>query len=198
MKNPKAISGQESKIPKFARDAREFAENVLAIGMPMDSAINAFLDSFPEYGDLPDCGLTELEIRGILRRRFYGMRLDRQRASYYQIKETQATLKKLLDCVPVASPFVRLIELEMLRQRPDLKDGERVRVLAAAAKEVAALVPREQKSPFTGTSLPDLVPKSKSGKNEKESSEGTQEEEDAFGGAMFKDAHKDKETPQKR
>ena len=174
------------KLPNLSDEEQDFAVTILSVGMPYENAVQAFLDTFPAYLEYE--AVTEPEVRGILGGRFREMRRSTRRVAYHKIKETENTLKKLLDCIPVASPLIRLIELEQLRQDPGLKCGERVRVLSAAASEVERLTPRERKSPFgMPNPIPDLTPKTP-----------TTEEPptDPFGGAMMKNAHTGQETPE--
>ena len=176
------------QIPRLSGEAVEFAETILAIGMPYGYAVQAFLDSFPAYAEHET--LTEDEVIGILKERFKRMRRDTRRLSYQNIKETEASLKKLLDCIPIASPLVRLIELEQLRQDPGLKCEQRIKVLGAASKETERLMPRERTSPFSG--LPDLIPKQTSAETE---SNPESPKKDTFGGAMMRHVNTGQETP---
>ena len=170
------------EIPRLQGEALDFAETILSIGMPYDYAVRAFLDSFPMYAENEE--LTEAEIFQILRKRFKEMRCSTRRSSYHKIKDNEATLKQFLDVIPIASPFLRLIELEKMRQDDGLKCEQRLKVLSAAAKEVQILMPRERTSPFQGVSmLPDL-PMPKDG-----------DPPDPFGGAMMKNATIRKKTP---
>ena len=169
------------EIPRLTGDALEFAETILSIGMPYDYAVQAFLDSFPAYAEHDE--LTEKEIYEALDKRFRRMRGDTRRASYHKIKGNEATLKQFLDVIPIASPFLRLIELEKMRQDAGLKCEQRLKVLSAAAKEVERLLPRERTSPFRGFStLPDL-PMLKDG-----------DPPDPFGGAMMGNVNKRQEN----
>lgn len=176
------------QIPRLSGEALEFAETILAIGMPYAYAVRAFLDSFPSFAEHET--LTEDEIFETLRKRFKEMRCSTRRLSYQKIKETEASLKKLLDCIPIASPLVRLIELEQMRQDPGLKCEQRLKVLGAASKETERLQPRERTSPFSG--LPDLIPKQTSAETE---SNPESPKKDTFGGAMMENANTRQETP---
>ena len=178
------------ELPRLEGEALKWVETVLSIGMPYKNAVWAFLDSFPEYGEHET--LTEDEIFKILSNRFKRMRRDTRRVSYQNIKETQNSLKKLLDCLPVASPLIRLIELEKLRQDPGLKCEQLLKVLGAAAREVELLMPRERTSPFSG--LPDLIVTQTQPETNKDASETPQK--DAFGGAMMNHANTGQETPE--
>lgn len=163
------------EIPRLQGEALQFVQTILAIGMPYDYAVKAFLDSFPAYAEHET--LTDAEIHQILRKRFKHMRGNTQRSSYHKIKETETSLKQLLDCIPVASPLIRLIELEKKRQDSDLECGDLIKVLNAAAKEVERLMPRERTSPFAagyGMGLPDLTP-----------TDGKESPPDPFGGAIM-------------
>lgn len=155
-------------LPKLSQEELEFAENLIALQMPYTAAIQSFLDSFPGILDTYELSeelteeeidaLTEEEIeneiRRILRTRFRGYRKEKRRVSYYRIKETQATIKGLLDCIPVASPYIRLLELEQKRQDKTLKPEQLIKVLGEATRQVEVLIPRETRSPFQG--LPGL------------------------------------------
>ncbi len=179
------------KIPHIKGDALEFAETILSIGMPYEYAVQAFLDSFPEYAEHET--LTEEEVHEIIGKRFRGMRRQTKRASYHRIKEFEASLKKLLDCIPVASPILRLIELEKLRQDGGLKCEQMIKVLAAAAKEQDRLMPRERTAPFSG--LPDLIPKTTPTPTSESETNG-KSPSDPFGGAMINHANPGQETPE--
>lgn len=177
-------------LPELSIEERQFAENQLALGMPYETAIQSFLESFPsilenyeiseELTEEEIKALTEeeieTEIRRILRMEFSEIRKNTPRISYHQIKAKQETIKSFLDCIPIASPFLRLIELEIMRQDKTLKPEQLIKALAAAAREVDRLIPREKVSPFRtlGMELPDLMPK-----------EG-EKITDPFGGAMFR------------
>ncbi len=176
----------ELEIPRLTGEALEFAETILSIGMPYGYAVQAFLESFPAYAEHDD--LTEDEISNILLARFKRMRRDTRRLSYQKIKETEASLKKLLDCIPVASPLIRLIELEELRQDLGLNCEQRIKVLGAAAKETDRLMPRERTSPFSG--LPDLIP-TQTSESETQPEKPTK---DIFGGAIMNHANTGQET----
>ncbi len=184
----------QSSIQQIKGDALEFAETILAIGMPYQYAVQAFLDSHPEYAEHET--LTEEEIYKIIFNRFRDMRCRTKRASYHRIKENEASLKKLLDCIPVASPIIRLIELEKMRQDPGLKCEQLLKVLGAAAREQEILMPRERKSPFSpsGMGLPDLIPTQES-TSESESNKGAPPS-DPFGGAMMENVNSGQETPE--
>ena len=175
------------KLPRLKGEALDFAETILSIGMPYKYAVRAFLDSFPAYAEHED--LTEAEIFEILKNRFKEMRCQTRRLSYQNIKETEASLKKLLDCIPVASPLVRLMELEKMRQNPDAINMDLIKVLGAAAQESQRLMPRERTSPFSG--LPDLIPTHTSGS---ETPQKAGAASDPFGGAMINHAHTGQET----
>lgn len=179
-------------LPKLSQEELQFAENLIALGMPYTPAIQSFLESFPdvlENYQLPD-ELTEEEreqlteeeietqIRGILRTRFRGYRKDKRRAPYHRIKATKETIKGLLDCIPVANPFQRIKALEIMRQDKSLKPEQLLKVFAAARREVEILLPPEKPSPFRGMGmeLPDLS------QNKDENGNG---KPDPFGGAMM-------------
>ncbi|MXZ00199.1 hypothetical protein F4Y93_05950 [Candidatus Poribacteria bacterium] len=189
------------EVPRLSGDALFFAETLLSIGMPYDYAVRSFLDSFPSY--LAHESLTEAEIFEILKKRFQAMRTKTRRASYHRIKETESSLKHLLDCIPVASPLTRLVELEQMRQDlredPELVCDQRLKVLSAASREMERLLPRERSSPFSG--LPDLTPgrSASESKGEETASASKGEEKgppgDPFGGAIVNHAHKGQETP---
>lgn len=179
------------EVPRLAGEPLKFAENILAIGMPYDHAVRSFLDSFPEF--LAIEGVSEAEVFEQLGNRFRRMRRDTRRVSYHKIKETQATLKEFLDCIPIASPLQRLLELEILRQDTTLKCQERLKVLGAAAREVEQLVPRERTSPFLGL-LPDLIPTQTANETREVSPEP--QRPDPFGGAMMKNVDTGQETPE--
>ena len=173
-------------IPRLKGEALEWVETALSIGMPYDYAVRAFLESFPSYAEHET--LTEDEIFDDLKERFKEARTKTRRASYHRIKEKEASLKTFLDCIPVASPFTRLIELEKMRQDSSLKPEQLLKVLGAAAREVDILIPRETRSPFRppGTvGLPDLW-----------GAGSEKKPPDPFGGAMFqgKNANTGQET----
>ena len=180
------------KVPKFEGEVLEFAETILSIGMPYKYAVQAFVESFPAF--LENDELSEEEVYEILDNRFRRMRKDTRRLSYQKIKETEASLKKLMDCIPVASPLMRLIELEQLRQDPGLKPGDRIKILAAAAKEEERLTPRERTSPFS--SLPNLpgLPTSKSTTSENSENKESPPR-DPFGGAIMNNVDTGQEKP---
>ena len=177
------------EVPRLQGDALQWAETILAIGMPYTTAVRAFLESFPSYAEHET--LSEDEVFNQLLDRFRRMRRDTRRVSYQKIKETQESLKTLLDCIPVASPLIRLIELEQLRQDAGLKCEQRLKVLGAALRETEVLMPRERTSPFGG--LPDLIPKNTTPKTEVET---TPKQGDGFGGAIMNNANTGQETPQ--
>ncbi|MCG9132734.1 hypothetical protein J5I95_13735 [Candidatus Poribacteria bacterium] len=178
------------EMPRLEGEALEFAEKILSIGMPYRYAVQAFLDSFPSYAEHET--LTESEIFEILKSRFQRMRRDTRRASYHKIKENEASLKDLLDCTPVASPLMRLIELEMMRQDRTLTCEQRLKVLGAAAREVERLMPRERTSPFSG--LPDLIPTKSTTPSETETN--GKPPPDPFGGAMMQNVIPRQKTPE--
>ncbi|MCY3739973.1 MAG: hypothetical protein OXH00_03025 [Candidatus Poribacteria bacterium] len=185
------MPAEKLDVPRLSGEALKFAQNIVAIRMPYRQAVQAFLDSFPEYLQTGiENGLNEKEVFACLVERFQRMIHSTQRVSYRKIKETQSTLKDLLDCIPIASPFTRLVELEKMRQDPDSINPNFLKVLGAAAREVEHLMPRERTSPFSG--LPDLIPKQTSSETEKTSSETPKH--DAFGGAMMNHANTGKET----
>lgn len=176
-------------VPRLEGEALKWVEMVLSIGMPHKYAVRAFLDSFPSYSKHER--LSEDEISEILLKRFYRMRGDTRRLSYQRIKETEASLKDILDCIPIASPLVRLIELEKKRQDPNLACEQLLKVLGAALRETEILMPRERKSPFGG--IPDLIPKTTPESNKETPTGG---DPDPFGGAIMNHANTGQETTQ--
>ena len=161
------------EVPRLKGEALKFVQTLLALGMPYQNAVAAFLTSFPAYAE--NNYLTEAEVAEILRKRFKHMRGNSQRASYHAIKKNKENLKAFLDVIPIASPLIRLIELEQMRQDPGLKCEQRLKVLMAAAKEQERLMPRDRVSPFSPLpNLPDLT---------KQQQKGTPS--DPFGGAMM-------------
>ena len=195
-KNPSGPRGP-LKVPKFEGEVLEFAETILSIGMPYKAAVQAFVEAFPAI--LESDELSEAEIYEIVENRLRRMRKDTRRLSYQKIKETEASLKKLLDCIPVASPLIRLIELEQMRQDPSLKPGDRIKVLAAAVREEERLTPRERTSPFSG--LPNLpgLPTASETSETSENTENAENKEsppsDPFGGAMMSNVNTGQKKP---
>lgn len=181
------------EIPRLDSEAQEFAETLLALGMPYEFAVQSFLDCFPSY--LEDSDLTEAEVYEILGNRFKDMRRRTKRLSYHRIKETEASLKKMLDCIPVASPLMRLIELEQMRQDGALKPEQRIKVLAAAAKENERLMPRERTSPFS--SLPNLpgLPTASESTTPENAENKESPPRDPFGGAIMNNVNTGQEKP---
>lgn len=201
-------------IPRLSGDALAWVETILSIGMPYDYAVRAFLDSFPEYAEHET--LSEAEIFEDLRARFKEARTKTRRASYHRIKEKEASLKTFLDCIPVASPLVQLIELEKMRQDPSSINEKLLKVISLAGRVTESLMPRETRSPFRppGTvGLPDLPIQGSSETSETGGSDETQANQqhpentskrspfDPFGGAMMKEgtdvnSHTGQETSQ--
>lgn len=178
----------ELKIPRLEGEALEWVETALSIGMPYANTVRAFMDSFPEYLEPKDDDaerLSDDEAFAILKERFSRMRRDTRRVSYHNVKAKKETLKKFLDCIPVASPLIRLVELEKMRQDPSLKHGDVIKMLAAARQEADYLMPRETtKTPFSGVGLPDLpIAKVES---DTEPDTETRKVADPFGGAITK------------
>ena len=202
------------KVPRLKGKALAFAQTVLAIRIPYPQAVRAFLDSFPEY--LENDELDAEEVAAHLEERFQRMLHNTQRVSYHKIKETEASLNKLLDCIPIASPLVQLIELEKMRQDPSLINEKLLKVISLAGKVTERLLPRERVSPFRppGTvGLPDLPIAGGSETSEAGDSDETQSDQqhskntskrspfDPFGGAMMKEGtdvnrHTGQETSQ--
>jgi len=194
------MSSQPLEVPRLKGEALKFAQNVVAIRMPYPQAVRAFLESFPEY--LENDKLSEEEIVETLKERFQRMRHDHSRVSYHKIKETEATLKDLLDCIPISSPLKRLMALDKRHQdlcdKIDVDDEKQklgveeelkvmateIKVLSAAATEVERLMPRERRSPFTG--LPDLIPTQTSEPSQTPDETDKSEEYDLMSGAMKK------------
>lgn len=169
-----------SEFPNLKDDEQEFATALLSVNMPYENVVQAFLDAFPDFLEYVNENLTEKELKKQLGNRFREMRRNKRRVAYHKIKETKDVLKTLLDCLPVASPLMRLIRLEQRRQEPNLTLVEEIKIFNTAAKEVDRLIPPERSSPLG--SLPNLMP------NLEPVPEG--EAPDPFGGAMMKNIEK--------
>lgn len=180
------------KIRRLTDDEQEWAETALAIGMSYGTAVNAFLETFPVFAEeaAEVENLTEDDVFDILKQRFRRIRCDTRRVSYHNVKIKQETLGKFLDCIPVASPILRLVALEEMRQDPGLNQSQQLKVLAAARQEQQALMPRETSgSPFNPNSLPDLpTPRRETPAETAENTEASQSP-DPFGGAITKNVN---------
>lgn len=157
-------------LPKLSQEELEFAENLIALQMPYQNAVESFLENFPGTFDHYEFSeeLTqeeintfteediETEIRRILRQRFRGYRKDKRRLSYHRIKATKETIKSLLDCISIASPFSRLIKLEIMCQDKSLKPEQLIKAIQEATRQVEILIPQQKVSPFPFPGMPGM------------------------------------------
>lgn len=133
---------RELGVPRLTGEALEWVETALALNWSHASVAQAFVETFPDY--IAAATLSEEEVLKILSTRFKKMRCDTQRHSYSRIQANQAKLNDLLDDVPIASPLLRLVALEQMRQNPNLNVNQRIKLLNAARKEVESLNPRQR------------------------------------------------------
>jgi len=175
------------KVPRLSEEAQKWAETCIATGLPYTNIVQAFLETFPYY--LENATVTEKEVRDILHKKFVRMRGEKRRVSYFRIKQKREELKEILDCYPVASPLVRLEELEVMRQDKTLTVDQRSKVLSGAHREQKMVLPPESRSPFEipGVPVPDLtVEDSEETSEEATHEKGSEKQRYEFGGAMSK------------
>ena len=149
------------KIPRLKKEdgALEWVQTALSLGLPMDHVVQCFMEFFPDYRS-PMKFETQKEEEAaekstfkVLRQRFRDMLKDTRRISYYKVKENKETIRKFLDVIPIASPIVRLIELEMMRLDTSLKPDMRIKLITAADRLTNAML-----FDGNGNSPIDLIP----------------------------------------
>ena len=119
----------------------------------------------------------------VLRQRFRDMLKDTRRISYYKVKENKETIRKFLDVIPIASPIVRLIELEIMRLDTSLKPDQRIKVITAADRLTnAMLFDGSGNAPFD---LMPTLPKVEPAEPNKDSDEKKR----SLGGALMRNAN---------
>lgn len=127
-------------VPSLKGEALEWVRIALSLGRDLDKVVRSFIDYFPEYRDPTAYETEEEQIQAEeavfknLRTRFRRLLTETRRASYFKIKENKETIRKFLDTIPIASPLVRLIELEDMRTDTTLKPDQRIKAILAADK----------------------------------------------------------------
>ena len=187
------------KLPslKKNRDMLDWVLHAIALNMPIRIAAKAFVDAFPNFDSTNS--YTELELIEILKKRFYHLKYDARRPAYSEIKDKKAYLQKFLDCIPVTSPLVRLVDLEILRQdcmaswdTDPIKYGHLItKIQSHALKEMNALMPSDKRTglPMPSGPAPWEQKNKEEGKEEGTSTKGG----DPFGGALMGQIREDTE-----
>lgn len=125
-------------VPRLKGDELDWVERALAIGMNYDyrAVTRAFVTTFPYFFQdaLEDAGVSEETALKILEKRFKKMRRDKRSSSYHRIKEHQKRFLELLEDPVIAMFIYNVIELEKLRQIPNLTVDQVLKIHHAARK----------------------------------------------------------------
>jgi len=138
MLDPKRVRRQ-LLVPRLKGDALDWVERALSIGMGYDdrTVTRAFVETFPIY--LEDVSIDEETALKILEDRFKKMRRDKKCSSYHHIKEHRKRLLELFKDPFIAMSLCQIIELEKLRQIPNLTVDQHLKTFKLAQKIEGAL-----------------------------------------------------------
>lgn len=129
---------RQLSVPRLKGDELDWVERALAIGMNYDyrTVIGAFVDTFPYFLEdaLEDTNVREETALKILKERFKKMRCDKRCSSYHRIKAHQKRFLELFEDPFIAMMIYQVIELEKLRQNPNLTVTQRLKIFDAARK----------------------------------------------------------------
>lgn len=125
------VGVSRSGVKEFNTEAMDWIELALAIGMPYDAVVNAFLKRYPEYRSSDH---SDDALKRILRKRIKEANTSTRRKNYARIRDKSQELEMLCSEFGVMNPFPQIAKLQELFDTDDLRPTEYLKVIEAAQR----------------------------------------------------------------